>query len=75
MIEKHPFHEETGVLIFIRKVPIFYDFRTFRLLFALSNGNCHSDGRTDHGVVAHAQKAHHLHVSGDGGGTGELGVR
>ena len=74
MIEKHPFLYETGVFIFIRKVPIFYDFRAFRLLFVLSHSNGHSHSRTDHGIVAHAQEAHHLHVSGDGGGTGELGV-
>ena len=53
MIEKHPFLRETGVFIFIRKVPIFYDFRAFRLLFALSNSHGHSDSRADHGVVAH----------------------
>ena len=61
-------------VFFAGKVPAFYDFRTFCLLFALSNSNGHSHSRTDHGVVAHAQEAHHLHVSGDGGGTGELGV-
>ena len=31
------------------------------LFFALRHGNCHSDSRADHGVVAHAQKAHHFH--------------
>ena len=61
MIEKHPFLRETGVFIFIRKVPIFYDFRAFRLLFALSNSHGHSDSRADHGVVAHTQEAHHFH--------------
>ena len=27
-----------------------------------------------HRIVAHAEKAHHLHVGGDGAGTGKLGV-
>ena len=34
----------------------------------------HSHGGAHHGVVAHAEEAHHLHVSGDGGGPGKLGV-
>ena len=31
------------------------------LLLALSNSDSHGDGSADHGVVAHAQKAHHFH--------------
>ena len=73
MIEKHPFRKETGVFL-PEKSLLFYCFRIFRLLFALSNSNGHSHSRTDHGVVAHAQEAHHLHVSGDGGRTGKLSV-
>src|SRR5699024_6922093 len=41
---------------------------------SLSNSNSHGYGHTDHGVVAGAQEAHHLHVSGDGGGACELSV-
>ena len=74
MIEKHPFLYETGVLIFIRKVPIFYDFRTFRLLFAFSNSNGHSHSRTDHWVVAHAEESHHFHMGGHGAGASKLSV-
>src|SRR5699024_2123411 len=32
------------------------------------------DGHADHRVVAGADQAHHLHVRGHAGGTGELGV-
>ena len=38
------------------------------------NSNSHGNGSADHGVVAHAQEAHHFHVGRHGGGTGELGV-
>ena len=38
------------------------------------NSNSHGNGSADHGVVAHAQEAHHFHMGGDGGGTGELSV-
>ena len=34
-----------------------------------STGNGDGDGRADHGVVAHADQAHHLNVRGHGGGT------
>ena len=34
----------------------------FLLLQRFLNSNSHTDGSTDHGVVAHAQKAHHFHV-------------
>ena len=36
------------------------------------HSHSHSNGHTDHGVVTGAQETHHLHVSGDGRGTGEL---
>ena len=32
MIEKHPFLYETGVLIFIRKVPIFYLYNEVKVI-------------------------------------------
>ena len=34
-----------------------------------------SDCRADHGVIAHAEEAHHLDVRGNGGGTCELRIR
>ena len=38
--------------------------------------HCHGNGhgRADHGVVAHADEAHHFHMGGHGGRTGELCV-
>ena len=45
-----------------------------RLLQAFGNRYSHSHGGAHHGIVAHTQKAHHLHMGGDGAGTGELGV-
>ena len=36
-------------------------FNPFSLLLALGNSHGHGDGGADHGVVAHAQEAHHLH--------------
>ena len=44
------------------------------LLEALRNSDSHGDGSADHGVVAHAQEAHHLDVRGNGGGACELRV-
>ena len=44
------------------------------LLQGLFHGNGDRNSHTDHGVVACAQEAHHFHVGGDGGGTGELGI-
>ena len=74
--------------IFVRKMcflPMFDEksgFGTFEgqnrrfslLLQALGDRNCHSDGRADHRVIAHAEEAHHLHVRGHRGGAGELSV-
>ena len=39
-------------------------------------GSSHSNGNSSahHGVVAHAQEAHHFHMCRDGGGASELGV-
>ena len=45
-----------------------------RVLLSFLNRNGHGDGRADHGVVAHAQEAHHFHVGRHGGGTGKLSV-
>ena len=47
---------------------------TVLLGHGLLDGDGDGDGGADHGVVAHAQEAHHLHVRGHGGGAGELGV-
>ena len=44
------------------------------LLQRFLNSNSHGNGSADHGVVAHAQEAHHFYVGRHGGGTGELGV-
>ena len=38
------------------------------LLEGLFDRDSHRDGRADHRVVAHADEAHHLDVSGNGGG-------
>ena len=43
----------------------------FRSLF---HCNCNCYGSADHGVVAHADEAHHLDVRRDGGGASELRV-
>ena len=44
------------------------------LLQSLFHSHSHGNGSADHGVVAHAQEAHHFHMSGDGAGTGKLGI-
>ena len=50
-------------------------FRLTGLLFErLFDRDGDSDGCADHGVVAHAEEAHHLNVRGHGGGTGKLSV-
>ena len=54
------------LVLFLRKV----GFELFRfksrgvtlLLQRFLNSNGHGDGSTDHGVVAHAQEAHHFHI-------------
>ena len=46
--------------------------RLFRHTFL--HGNRNGDGSADHGVVAHADQAHHLNVCGHGGGTCELSI-
>ena len=49
--------------------------RKFSLLLQrFLNSNSHGNGGADHGVVAHAQEAHHFHVGRHGGGTGKLSV-
>ena len=45
-----------------------------KLLLRILHSNGHGDGRANHGVVAHADQAHHLNVSRHGGGASELGV-
>ena len=50
-------------------------FKRLRGLFeALLHRHGTRHGSTHHGVVAHADEAHHLHVGGHGGGARELGV-
>ena len=44
------------------------------LLQRLFDSDSHSDGSADHGVVAHAQEAHHFYVRRDGGRTCKLRV-
>ena len=44
------------------------------LLQRFLNSNSHGNGSADHGVVAHAQEAHHFNVGRHGGGAGKLGV-
>ena len=45
-----------------------------KLLLSVLHSHSHGDGRANHGVVAHADQAHHLNVRRHGGGAGELGV-
>ena len=59
--EKCPLHCEAGIFDMQIKVPKKQLFSRFLLLPALGNSHSHSDGGADHGVVAHAQEAHHLH--------------
>ena len=55
---------------------IIYENQDFPLaLQSLFHSHSHGNGSADHGVVAHAQEAHHFYVSGNGGGASELGVR
>ena len=42
------------------------------LLHGLFNCDCNRNRSADHGVVAHAEEAHHLDVRRDGGGACEL---
>lgn len=42
--------------------------------YTLRNGNRDGDGSADHGVVAHAEKAHHFNMSRNGAGARELRV-
>ncbi len=44
------------------------------LFHSLFNCNCAGHSRTDHRVVAHADKSHHFNVSRNGGRTCKLGV-
>ena len=59
--QKCPLHYEAGIFNALTKVLKKQLFSRFLLLPALSNSHGHSDGSADHGVVAHAQKAHHFH--------------
>ena len=57
------------------KRPCFCEKCTKKLLLCFLYSHGHSHSRADHGVVAHADQAHHFHVSRNGGRTGELSVR
>ena len=59
--QKYPLHYEAGIFNALTKVLKKQLFSRFLLLLALRNSNSHGDGGADHGVVAHAQKAHHFH--------------
>ena len=43
-------------------------------LQSLFHSHSHGNGSADHGIVAHAQEAHHFNVGRHGGGTGKLSV-
>jgi hypothetical protein len=45
-----------------------------RLLQSFFHSDSNANGHADHGVVTSAQEAHHLNVSGHGGGASELSV-
>ena len=59
--KKCPLHCEAGIFDMQIKVPKKQLFSRFFLLPALGNGNSHGHGGAHHGVVAHAQEAHHFH--------------
>ena len=59
--EKCPLRNEAGIFDMQIKVPKKQLFSRFFLLLALGNSHGDSDSRADHGVVAHAQEAHHFH--------------
>ena len=59
--QKRPLHCEAGIFNILIKVLENQLFSSFFLLLALGNSHSHGDGSADHGVVAHAQEAHHLH--------------
>ena len=54
------------LVLFLRKVGFeLFSFKSRGLTLLLQrflNGNSHGNGSADHGVVAHAQEAHHFHV-------------
>ncbi len=54
---------------------VIYEEKPLYLVFiCLFDSNCNRNSHTNHGVIACADKSHHLYVGGDGGGSGELGV-
>ena len=66
-MQKHPFPHGSGCFVFYEIVAFLSAFGKFFLLEALRDGDGDRDGGADHGVVAHTQEAHHLHVRGHGG--------
>ena len=65
--QKHPFPHGSGCFVFCGIVAFLSVFGKFFLLQALRDGDGDRDGGADHGVVAHAEEAHHLNVRGHGG--------
>ena len=59
--QKCPLHSEAGIFKILIKVLKKQLFSRFSLLLAFHNSDSHGDSGADHGVVAHAQKAHHFH--------------
>ena len=58
----------------MRALPAWPFYKSKTLLEGFLDGDGAREGRADHGVVAHADEAHHLDVRGDGGASGELRV-
>ena len=59
--EKCPLRSEAGIFDMQIKVLKKQLFSRFYLLLALGNSHSHGDSSAHHGVVAHAQEAHHFH--------------
>ena len=74
-MDKRPFQHKKGTPSFLREFPVSVFKRDeIPLLLSVLNSNGHGDGSANHGVVAHADQAHHLNVRRHGRGTGELSV-
>ena len=66
--QKCPLHSEAGIFKILIKVLKKQLFSRFSLLLAFHNSDSHGDSGADHGVVAHAQEAHHFHGKSAFGG-------
>ena len=74
-VRRDPYDSSITLMMILSQLIPFKPLQFLQLLLSVLNSNGHGDGRADHGVVAHADQAHHLNVRGHGGGTGELCVR